>query len=268
MLKKVLCIAIIVMTIMSICCTVSVGAQGVDVSHTNAKAYQIGDVDMDGKVSVLDAREIQLYESGLATLSDFQKKLSAVTDSNTVSVMDATEIQRYLAQLSVNKKIGTLIMETSNDDIDVKDTAAVEKAVEEAFMEYVNEERVKVGVQPLTVNSDLYAATRIRKNEIVETFSHERPDGSSCFTAIEDSSGFIAMGENIAYNGGILSFEQETIAEDIDYAARFLFGQFKSSEGHYKNMIMKDYNCHGVGVTIKRSEIYMVHMFGEVYEAK
>ena len=159
-------------------------------------------------------------------------------------------------------------METSNDDIDVKDTAAVEKAVEEAFMEYVNEERARVGVQPLAVNSDLYAATRIRKNEIVETFSHERPDGSSCFTAIEDSSGFIAMGENIAYNGGILSFEQETIAEDIDYAARFLFGQFKSSEGHYKNMIRKDYNCHGVGMTIKRSQVYMVHMFGEVYEAK
>ncbi len=59
-------------------------------------SYTLGDVDLDGEISVLDASAIQLYLVDKLDLTDTQK-LSADTDKdNTVSVLDASSIQLYL----------------------------------------------------------------------------------------------------------------------------------------------------------------------------
>ena len=48
----------------------------------------------------------------------------------------------------------------------------------------VNAERAKVGAAPLRLADDLQAAANIRAREIVQSFSHTRPDGSDCFTVM------------------------------------------------------------------------------------
>ena len=49
--------------------------------------------------------------------------------------------------------------------------------------EIVNQERIKAGVKPLKFNNDMYKAAMVRAKECDESFSHDRPNGTSCFTA-------------------------------------------------------------------------------------
>ncbi len=62
----------------------------------DANPYLMGDVDLDGVVTVLDATALQRGLAGLDTLSD-EALLSADIDGDGVSVMDATLIQRMVA---------------------------------------------------------------------------------------------------------------------------------------------------------------------------
>ena len=60
----------------------------------------------------------------------------------------------------------------------------------------VNNERNKVGLPPLKFANDLAASALIRAREIPIKFSHTRPNGSKCFTAMTQI-GHI-LGENLA----------------------------------------------------------------------
>ncbi len=275
MLKKVLCLVIAVVMIMATSVVTSVGATSVDEVQTCAgqtKNLMMGDVNLDGQISIMDVTELQLALAGLVELTEEQWYVSTTTNSEEASVLDATEIQRYLAGLECDGCTGEIVTNKGNENDDnvptVDNIESIEKAIAKRFIEYVNQERTRVGVQQLTVNADLTKAAEIRSDELVESFSHTRPDGTSCFTAIENRSDFWVMGENVAYNAGVLNFnDAETLNEDIDNAASFFYGQFKSSEGHYRNMIRSDFNCNGVGVAIVKcngyTKCYMAHMFGE-----
>lgn len=60
-----------------------------------------------------------------------------------------------------------------------------------------NRERISVGLPPLTTFGSIEQSADVRAKEIAEYFSHERPDGTDCFTAIEVLWPNTA-GENIA----------------------------------------------------------------------
>ena len=59
----------------------------------------IGDVNGDGKISILDATEIQKYIAQLSYLNDEQLAVADVNGDGKISIIDATEIQKYIAQL-------------------------------------------------------------------------------------------------------------------------------------------------------------------------
>ena len=58
-----------------------------------------GDVDLDGKVTVMDATSIQLYKAQMMELNDIQLKNADVDNDNKVTVLDASKIQLFKAQL-------------------------------------------------------------------------------------------------------------------------------------------------------------------------
>ena len=74
----------------------------VEYTFDATKDYLLGDVNGDGKISVLDATLIQKYLAGLVTLSDTQKAAADVNNDGSVSVLDATLIQKYIAGLISN----------------------------------------------------------------------------------------------------------------------------------------------------------------------
>ena len=62
-------------------------------------------------------------------------------------------------------------------------------------LRYTNEERRKLGLEPLNPSASLLRSARVRAVEITVSFSHTRPDGRDCFSL---DPGFI-VGENIAW---------------------------------------------------------------------
>lgn len=59
----------------------------------------LGDVNSDGRISILDATAIQKYCVSLITLTENQIKLGDTNGDGRISVLDATEIQKYLVDL-------------------------------------------------------------------------------------------------------------------------------------------------------------------------
>ena len=101
-------------------------------------------------------------------------------------------------------------------------------------IELVNEERAKAGVDALMESDLLYAAASVRAAELGTLFSHNRPNGSLCFTVFGDFNiSSKARAENIAAG----QKSPENVVE-----------AWMKSEGHRNNILSSAYNNIGVGV--------------------
>jgi len=111
----------------------------------------------------------------------------------------------------------------------------------------VNEERAKAGLSKLSGGpASLDATAHLRAQEIAVSFSHSRPNGSSCFTALaEQGVAYTACGENIASG-------QATPAQ--------VMAGWMNSPGHRAN-ILGNYNRLGVGVYEKNGRLHWAQMF-------
>lgn len=109
-----------------------------------------------------------------------------------------------------------------------------QKADKEEFpmevLRLVNKERAKVHAAPLRFARDLEASAYVRAVELPKKFSHTRPNGSKCFTAMVQSSGHI-LGENLA--GGQTSPKQVVQA-------------WMDSKTHRENILNEQYKEIGV----------------------
>ena len=115
----------------------------------------------------------------------------------------------------------------------------------------VNVERAKEGLPALGTFDSLTKSAEIRAPETAKLFSHDRPDGSSCFTALDAtgaSKGAYTSGENIAAGSS-------TAADVVE--------QWMNSPGHRANILNKDFTHIGVGYSKSNSGYghYWVQMF-------
>ena len=93
----------------------------------------------------------------------------------------------------------------------------------------VNVERARVGVAPLKLAKDLTASAYVRAKELPYKFSHTRPDGSKCFTAMPQIGH--VLGENLA---GGQSTPKQVVQAWMD------------SKTHRDNMLSKNFTEMGV----------------------
>lgn len=101
------------------------------------------------------------------------------------------------------------------------------------LLRLVNEERAKAGLSALTMDTGLTAAGNVRAKEIVSSFSHTRPDGTSFSTAIrEQGVSFRGAGENIAWG--------QKSPEEVMNA-------WMNSPGHRANILNERYTRFGGG---------------------
>jgi len=112
----------------------------------------------------------------------------------------------------------------------------------------VNQERNKLGIESLKSNTLLTNAANIRAKEIAELFSHTRPDGTSCFTAISSDYKYRCLGENIAYGYSL--------------SADGVMGLWMNSPGHRSNILNSNFTEIGIGCYESNGYCYWVQMFG------
>lgn len=113
--------------------------------------------------------------------------------------------------------------------------------------EITNNYRSLVGVPSLTLDSSLVEAANIRAKELSDSFSHTRPNGSSCFTVLSELGiSYGTAGENIATGYS----SSQSVMEG-----------WRSSSGHYQNIISSKFKKIGIGVNIINNQYYWVQIF-------
>lgn len=145
--------------------------------------------------------------------------------------------------------------EISKDDINEYDSITINNIQNEntytdlinEVYEITNNYRSLIGVSSLTLDSSLVEAASIRAKELSDSFSHTRPNGSSCFTALSELGiSYGTAGENIA--AGYSS--SQSVMEG-----------WRSSSGHYQNIISSKFKKIGIGVNIINNQYYWVQIF-------
>ena len=109
-------------------------------------------------------------------------------------------------------------------------------------VELVNEERAGQGLSRLRVDTELTRAACVRAGELVQSFSHTRPDGSNWSTVSSS-----AYGENIARGQN---------------SADKVMASWLTSQGHRENILRASYGSIGVCVVVSDGVVYWEQLFG------
>lgn len=103
-MKKMISIFLALILALSCCTVLSVSAAG-DEAQESAPDYLLGDVDLDGSVTILDATEIQRCLAELSQMSGLQTELGNIYGEG-LDITCVTAIQRYLADFETGEPIG------------------------------------------------------------------------------------------------------------------------------------------------------------------
>lgn len=182
---------------------------------TSASAAGLGkgDVNSDGKIDVTDISVTAAHIKGLKPLSSSQQKLADVDGSGRI---DVTDISIIAAHIKGIRSIGG---------------QAKQDPAKQLF-DQANNERKAAGLTPYKQSDELNKAAQIRAKELPAKFSHTRPNGSRCFTVLDELGiNYWAVSENIA--GG-----QSSAKEANDDFMR-------STQGHREAIMSTDYTHMG-----------------------
>ena len=148
----------------------------------------------------------------------------------------------------------TLVLLMGNQKVQAQSiTVAGTQDYKEAFevVELVNKERAAKGLEPLTMDQELLKVANLRSAEVKFYFSHTRPDGSDCFTAIPKTYK-MSCGENIA------------IGQD---SAADVMKSWMTSTGHRENILGTKYKSIGVGCFYQSGHKAWVQVFSSTAPA-
>ena len=114
-------------------------------------------------------------------------------------------------------------------------------------LDLVNKERKAAGLKTVKLNDDLNRVAELRAAEIVEKWSHTRPNGEEWKTAFSEA------GVSASYRGENLAKGQ--------YSADKVVDDWMDSEGHRDNILNKKFTKMGVASVVIDGVTYWVQVF-------
>ena len=111
----------------------------------------------------------------------------------------------------------------------------------------INEERSAEEIKPLTYNKNLQTAADLRAMECATSFSHTRPDDTSCHTVVNVD--YYITGENLI------------MADKPIVSAPGLVDAWMRSTGHRDNIMMPAYTSTAIGVYEQNDVVYVCQIF-------
>ncbi len=113
----------------------------------------------------------------------------------------------------------------------------------------INRERAANGLSAVRMNDKLCDAANVRAKEIQKVFSHTRPNGKTCFTALNEAGvSYTYAAENIAYG-------QKT--------PEAVMKSFMNSSGHRANILSRNAQYVGIGISYKNGTYYWTQFFAK-----
>lgn len=126
------------------------------------------------------------------------------------------------------------------------DNSKLEEYAEQVAV-LVNKERSAYGLQPVKVSPILSKAANIRAGELKDNFSHTRPNGTSCYTAMSE-----------------LGIQYRAAAENIAYGQKnpaIVMNAWMNSSGHRANILNAKMEYIGVGIFYQNGVYYWSQFF-------
>ncbi len=189
------------------------------------------------------------------------KKSKKLTETKGITVEPGTEIRAFAVRSGwKNSSVISKTAPTKVPEI-IEEAPVHEPTKEEIFLqeivELVNSERRRFRYDPVSAEASVNAVAHIRAEELAESFSHSRPDGSYYMSVLnENGVHYSSVAENIAKNF-------ETSEEVFEY--------WKSSGETNKNFIDPYFDRIGFGYAESEdgSENYWTIIFiKKPYESK
>lgn len=185
-----------------------------------------------------------INQNKVISTNTYIDKDNEIVNSN-LEKEEVTDIEEKIPEAE-NKSYEDISKEDINEYKNIQSENTYTDLINEVY-EITNNYRSLVGVSSLTLNSSLVEAASIRAKELSDSFSHTRPNGSSCFTVLSELGiSYGTAGENIA---AVYSSSQSVMEG------------WRSSSGHYQNIISSKFKKIGIGVNIINNQYYWVQIF-------
>ena len=185
-----------------------------------------------------------INQNKVISTNTYIDKDNEIVNSN-LEKEEVTDIEEKIPETE-NKSYEDISKEDINEYKNIQSENTYTDLINEVY-EITNNYRSLVGVSSLPKDSSLVEAASIRAKELSDSFSHTRPNGSSCFTVLSELGiSYGTAGENIA--AGYSS------SQSVMEGWRF-------SSGHYQNIISSKFKKIGIGVNIINNQYYWVQIF-------
>lgn len=185
-----------------------------------------------------------INQNKVISTNTYIDKDNEIVNSN-LEKEEVTDIEEKIPETE-NKSYEDISKEDINEYKNIQSENTYTDLINEVY-EITNNYRSLVGIPSLTLDSSLVEAASIRAKELSDSFSHTRPNGSSCFTVLSELGiSYGTAGENIA--AGYSS--SQSVMEG-----------WRSSSGHYQNIISSKFKKIGIGVNIINNQYYWVQIF-------
>lgn len=106
------------------------------------------------------------------------------------------------------------------------------------ILRFTNVERFKLGKTIYSTTKIMQDTCDVREKELIELYSHTRPNGEKCFTAFPSDFKYTTAGENI-----------QSCAEGGYILPQAAVDNWMNSPGHYANIMNDSFQFMGVGYT-------------------
>ena len=163
----------------------------------------IGDADLDGTVTIVDATAIQRYLAGMIVFNRLETVVADVNENNEVDILDATIIQKELAQLDsglkdennnvINATYQLFYYEVSNTELSVAFEGDCIKVGEPVFIKAT----AKTPKSLLPISYE-YRIHDCEDENIPEKVIRPRSDNSECIYAFDKPGEYLI--DVYAYN--------------------------------------------------------------------
>lgn len=135
------------------------------------------------------------------------------------------------------------------------------RAVAKEVLELLNADRAKVGAPSLEWNEDIIKCAEIRAEELIQSYSHTRPDGRRAYSVRED----LGFGEELHLGTENIAVVYKGVSNhDIAYN---LYQKWYNSSSHKKAMLNDFFKNYGAGFTLSTRDGYLC-VYGDMLLGK
>ena len=209
--------------------------------QTNASA----DTSSLGSVIVMPNGSVQKISSQPVQQTQTTTQAQTVTQPQSSVAGQGIQISSAQAQTAASAA-PAVVMEQSGAAQTLAAAQALDGLAAE-LLKQINQKRSASGLSTLSYSADLQASADIRARESVQNFSHLRPDGRGCETAV--TVDYTVTGENL------IQVTSEFATADI------MMDTWMNSPTHRNNILLASFTKMAVGIYVSNGTTYVSTVF-------